>query len=117
MPQDTVSGTALLRISRIFAAPREKVYEAWTQVEQLKNWWRMGANWITPIAEVDLQVGGKYRLGMQPPDKDAPYIVGGVFQEIIPAKKLVYTWRWEGQEEETVVTVEFIERGEKTELI
>ena len=90
-----------LRISRTFNAPRDLVFKAWTGPESLSRWWGAGPGFTTPIAEVDLQVGGKYRLGMQASDQDHPFIVGGVFKEIAPPEKLVYTWAWEfhGQED------------------
>ena len=58
---------AMLRMNRTFNAPREKVFQAWTQPEYLRNWWGMSAGYTAPIVEVDLRVGGRYRLAMQPP--------------------------------------------------
>ena len=113
---------SMLRISRTYDAPREKVFNAWTDPEQLKRWWGLESAYKTPIAEVDLRTGGRYRLGMQAPN-DEVYIVGGVFREVRPPEKLVYTWAWEGQpmtdvgDNDTLVTVEFIERGSSTELV
>ncbi len=63
---------SMLRLNRTFAAPREKVFQAWTQPEHLRNWWGMGAGYTAPIVEIDLRVGGRYRLGMQPPDDGDP---------------------------------------------
>jgi len=109
---------AVLTITRTFAAPREKVFRAWTEAEALKQWWAAGEGFTTPIAEVDLRVGGHYRLGMKPPDKDVVYVVGGVYREIQPPARLVYTWAWEGSDwPETVVTVEFRDRGGSTEVV
>jgi uncharacterized protein YndB with AHSA1/START domain len=57
---------------------------------------------------------------MQPPGDDGVLIVGGVYQQIIPPEKLVFTWRWESpntNEPETLVTVEFYEKGNQTEII
>ena len=67
--RETVSET-ILQISRTFNAPRELVFQAWTQPESLSRWWAAGPRFTTPIAEVDLRVGGKYRLGMLAPDQD-----------------------------------------------
>ena len=53
-----------LEVRRTIAAPREAVFRAWTEPEMLMKWWRVDAGWSTPIAEVDLRVGGRYRLGM-----------------------------------------------------
>ena len=131
--RETVS-EATLRISRTINAPRDLVFRAWTEPESLSRWWGAGPGFKTPIAEVDLRVGGKYRLGMQAPDQDHPFIVGGVYKEIVPPEKLVYTWAWEypGQESasrpqsgpesvvgpgETLVTVLFQDAGDKTEVV
>lgn len=107
-----------LVLTRTFAAPREKVFHAWTEPEELKKWWAAGPGYTTPIAEVDLRVGGRYRLGMKPPDKEEVYVVGGTFREVQPPARLVYTWAWEGGEaQETLVTVEFHDRGTSTVVV
>lgn len=107
-----------LHLRRTFAAPREKVFRAWTDPEELKTWWGP-AGYATPMAEVDLRVGGKYRLGMRKlPDGEIFYL-SGTYREVRPPEKLVYTWSWEGEPElrETLVTVEFQEMGHSTEVI
>lgn len=114
---------AMLRMTRMFAAPREKVFQAWTQPEHLRNWWGMSVGYTAPIVEVDLRVGGKYRLAMQPPDQEELHIVGGTFREISPPEKLVYTWGFQhegmvqNEQSETLVTIEFRDLGDSTELV
>jgi len=96
------------------------VFDAWTQPQHLFNWWRCNPAWVTPVAEVDLRVGGKYRLGMQDPEKDQPWVATGEFRVIDPPAKLVYTWAWEVpgmQMPDTLVIVEFNEVPEQTELV
>ncbi len=106
-----------LNLKRTFNAPREKVFQAWTDPNALKEWFHGMDDWTTPVHEIDLQVGGKYRLGMQPPDGDTPYVAYGTYREVQPPEKLVYTWSWEGQDPmETLVTVEFREVGDSTEV-
>ncbi len=78
------SPEATIHITRTFAARREKVFRAWTELRELKKWWAAGPGYTTPIAEVDLRIGGRYRLGMKPPDKDVVYIVGGTYREVLP---------------------------------
>lgn len=108
---------AFLHLSRIFPAPREKVFRAWTEPEILKKWWGpKGAT--SPVIEIDLRVGGKYRFGLQFPGQDVLY-VRGVYREVEPPHKLVFTWRWEQPEMdfgESIVTVAFREHGETTEV-
>ena len=120
MPGWSSDSTTRLKIRRVYRASRERVFRAWTDPEQLKKWFAVADGFTTPIADVDLQVGGKYRLGMQPPGDDGVLIVGGVYQQIVPPEKLVFTWRWESpnaDEPETLVTVEFYEQGNATEVI
>ena len=107
-----------LHLTRTFPAPREKVFRAWTDPEELKKWWGP-EGYETPTAEVDLRVGGAYRFGMQKsPDGDIFYL-RGTYREVRPPERLVYTWRWEAEPElgETLVTVEFLARGGSTEVV
>ena len=130
---EAVSETAL-RITRKLAAPRELVFKAWTEPEFLLKWWAAHPDFTTPIAEVDLRVGGKYRLGMLPPGQDQPHVIGGIYREVSPPEKLVYTWVWEPQipetqirsgsgpeglvaPGETLVTVEFHDVNGQTEVV
>ena len=114
----------MLRLSRTFEASREKVFDAWTRPESLRTWWGLTEGYSTPIVEVDLRVGGRYRLGMSPPDEDQIHTVGGGFEQVLPPEKLVYTWAWEAEDDQagptqqaTRVTVEFFDRDGLTELV
>lgn len=107
-----------LNLRRIFKAPREKVFRAWTDPEELKRWWGP-EGYATPSAEVDLRVGGKYRLGMRKlPDGEIFYLTG-IYREVRPPERIVYSWRWEAEPEygETQVTVDFREVGGSTEVV
>ena len=117
-----------LTIRRTVAAPRDLVFRAWTEPERLKQWWGVDEAFSAPIAEVDLRVGGVYRLGMLAPGETNPFVVGGVYKEVNPPEKLVYTWVWEGAEsaadaahtagfQEMLVTVEFHDLGGSTEVV
>ncbi len=64
MASQRSSPATTLRLTRTFAAPREKVFRAWTDPEELKKWFGP-VGYATPMAEVDLRVGGKYQLGMR----------------------------------------------------
>ena len=80
-------------IERVFKAPREKVWQAWTEPEQVKQWW--GPEGFTaPSIKIDLKAGGKYVYAMHGPkgtqwDKDM--YSAGIFEEIIPQEKIVTT--------------------------
>jgi len=96
----------------------ERVFRAWTTPDELRGWWRITPEHTTPIAEVDLRLGGAYRLGMTGPS-GTNYVVTGVFHEIEVPRRLVYSWRWIAPEPspESLVTVEFHPRGTATEIV
>ena len=117
--QTPLSGTDThLRVQRRFAAPRDRVFAAFTTPDLVCKW--LGGTEIkSPHAEIDLRIGGTYRITMQPPNSEPFYIVG-TYQEIVVPEKLVYTWSFEGGDmavQDTLVTVEFREQGGNTEVI
>lgn len=76
-------------ITRIFDAPRELVWKAWTEPEHCKKWW--GPHQFTsPFCEIDLRVGGKYLNCMRSADGNN-YWSTGVYREIVPFEKIVCT--------------------------
>jgi uncharacterized protein YndB with AHSA1/START domain len=77
-----------MELTRFFRAPRELVWRAWTDTEQLKEWW--GPKLFTnPRCEADVRVGGKIHVDMRAPDGTV-YPMGGEFEEIAPPEKLVF---------------------------
>jgi uncharacterized protein YndB with AHSA1/START domain len=106
-----------LQIRRVYKAPVAAVYAAWTQPEEMKHW--MGPSDAFGEAEVtmDVRVGGRYRIVMRSPDGET-HRVGGVYREVVPNSKLVYTWAWESTpERESLVTLEFVPSSAGTELV
>jgi serine/threonine protein kinase len=98
-----------IRLTQSVPAPVEAVFAAWTDPQIMMNWLAPTDDFTTPIAEVDLQVGGHYRVGMKPKDKDVN-IVAGQYCRIDPPNLLSFTWRWTTHEAgmpETQVTLEF----------
>jgi uncharacterized protein YndB with AHSA1/START domain len=87
-------------------APPERVFSALVTPEELAKWW--GPNGFTsPAIELDLRVGGSYRITMQPPEGDA-FHLSGEFVELSPPSRLSYTFRWEEptpDDRETVVAL------------
>ena len=78
-----------LVITRIFDAPRERVWRAWTDPEEFMKWW--GPKTFTaPSCEMDFRVGGKY-LACMKDSKGKEYWNTGVFNEINAREKIVYT--------------------------
>ena len=105
--------THSLRIERTFAATREALFRAWTTPALLQQWLHPSDDWTTPVAEVDLRVGGAFRWGVRGPDGGTFYEIGE-FREIVPPERLVYTCRFDDREvdfempkDETIVRVTF----------
>lgn len=106
-----------LQIRRTYPQPVAAVYAAWTDPAQIAHWMGPSDAFGETEAWVDLTVGGRYRFIMHAPDGEL-HRVGGVFREIVPNRKLVYTWAWESTpERESLVTVEFAAAGAGTELV
>jgi uncharacterized protein YndB with AHSA1/START domain len=107
-----------LTMRRVIDAPREVVFEAWTDPKHMAQWW--GPNGFTnPICEMDVRPGGAIRIVMRAPDGvDCP--MTGVFREIVAPGRLVFTGAAEDNQGnpllEWVSTVIFDERGGKTNL-
>ncbi|HXZ98753.1 MAG TPA: SRPBCC domain-containing protein [Candidatus Binatia bacterium] len=116
---DSEPGDVQVRLARLIEAPSHLVYEAWTTPALLRLWWGPGG-FTCPEAEIDLRPGGGYRLVMQPPQGAAMVLVG-TYREITAPSRLVYTWRWDtgpaSGEHESLVTVEFHDRGPRTEVV
>ena len=111
------SDEPILRIQRTFAAPRDRVYRAWTDAGELTRWFAPGDDYVTKVIELDLRVGGRYRIEMHSPRGNI-HCVLGTYREVRAPERLVFTWCWEGKDMgETLVTVEFRERGPSTEVI
>lgn len=83
------SATQDVVISRVFDAPRELVWKAWTDPEQIVRWWGP-KDFSSPVAKVDLRVGGKFVYCMRSPDGQDSWN-GGIFQEIVPQERIVAT--------------------------
>jgi uncharacterized protein YndB with AHSA1/START domain len=105
-----------LHIERRFAAPRERVFEAWTDPELFVRWF-MPKGGSASDAEIDLRVGGRWRVTMKPPLWPAG-LAFGTYMEVDPPARLVYTMAWEGIPlgPESVVTVEFHELDDGSEV-
>lgn len=113
-----------LQFRRVFQAPREKVWAAWTERQQLEQWMCKDVPAHHPkYVELDVRPGGRYVIEI--PLKDGKYIGQGIFHEVRPPEKLVFTWSWTRQPEkpgehlggDSLVTVELFDRGASTEML
>jgi uncharacterized protein YndB with AHSA1/START domain len=110
-----VTAELSLIVRRVVRAPVERVFAAWTEPEHLRRWW--GPKDVRCVdAEVELVVGGKYRIGNLLPDGTTVWIAGE-FLAIAPPRELVYTWRVEPAADTSRVTVRFVPRDGGTEVI
>lgn len=108
--------TLHLVVRRMIRATPERLFAAWTRPDQLVRWWGP-ADVECSGAEVDLRVGGRYRIGNRFPDGKEVWIAGE-FEEVSPPRRLVYTWAiGEPPPVPERVTVRFEPRGERTEVI
>jgi uncharacterized protein YndB with AHSA1/START domain len=100
---------------RRFKAPPAKVFAAWTDPEKVKRW--MGPGEVKAVsAESDIRAGGRYRWVMRAPSGEE-FDVSGVYHEIVPNEKLVFTWAWKSTpEKESLVTVVLKPDGDGTLL-
>ena len=104
-----------LVIKRSYDAPIDVVWEAWADPIKAKQWW--GPRGFTaPVVELDERVGGKWRAMMVAPD-GAELWQHGVYREIVPKKRIVYTFIWDQEpDHEMLVTVDFAGKGDNTEI-
>jgi uncharacterized protein YndB with AHSA1/START domain len=120
-----------LVITRVFDAPRELVWKAWTEPEHFKKWW--GPETFTaPVIKMDFREGGSYLYCMRSPDGH-DFWSTGVYREIVPIERIVFTDSFSDAEgnvipasqygmsgdwpSELLVTVTFEEQGGKTKMI
>src|SRR6266446_4754824 len=83
-----------LEIKRFINAPPARVYAAWTDPAQLKEWW--GPESVrTRNLVADARVGGKYRWDLTNPEGEE-MTVFGEYRELVPGKKIVFSWKWDG---------------------
>jgi uncharacterized protein YndB with AHSA1/START domain len=106
-------------LRRTYAAPRQRVFDAWTKPELAMKF--LGPNDVTvPKVHMDVRTGGSYSIVMILPD-GARWKVGGTYREVRPPERLSMTWRWEeddpADEHDTLLTLEFNECDGGTELV
>jgi uncharacterized protein YndB with AHSA1/START domain len=104
-------------ITRVFDAPRELVFRAWTDPARMAAWFGP-RGCTTPLSTIatDVRPGGTWRATMIRDDNGAEYPTGGFYIEVSEPERLVFTWREPGSGEESVVTVELADLGGRTEM-
>lgn len=107
---------AQVSINRLYRATPDKVWRAWTEPQALSRWFGPGPTPSVTAAEIDLRVGGRYRIAFGTPDGDA-HEVSGVYQEVVPHRRLVFSWAWKSTPERVSrVSIELKPVADGTEL-
>jgi uncharacterized protein YndB with AHSA1/START domain len=117
-----------LEVRRTFAAPRERVFAAWADPRQVAQWmYKDVASHEVFHRRNDIRTGGRYQVEIHDAKKNEIYWGQGVYLEVQPPEKLVFSWHWslatpDGAElhpdsPETQVTVEFFSHGNSTEVV
>lgn len=107
---------AQVRIDRHYACPVDKVWAAWTDPQALSCWFGLGKAGAVTQAEIDLRVGGRYRIVTRLADGGAND-VSGEYQEVVTHSRLVFTWAWASTPERVSrVSIDFVRRESGTAL-
>jgi len=107
-----------LVMTRLFDAPRALVWRVWTDPSLAFNWWGPRDFPVRKL-KMDVRPGGAWRNCLISPETGQELWQGGVFREVLPPERLVFTFAWEESGErglETLVTIEFSEEGGKTRM-
>jgi uncharacterized protein YndB with AHSA1/START domain len=100
-------------MSRVFDAPRELVWAAYTDPKHVANWWGQRSS-TTIVDKMDVRPGGEWRYIQRAPD-GTEYAFRGEYREIVPPEKLVSTFEFEGMPGQVVVdSATFEEQNGKT---
>jgi uncharacterized protein YndB with AHSA1/START domain len=97
-----------LTLTRRYPVAPEKVWRAWTDPDAVKKWWGPGPGEPVAAAELDVRVGGRFRIVFGGADGKA-HECAGVYKEVVPNRRLVFTWCWPNTTPErvSVVTITF----------
>jgi uncharacterized protein YndB with AHSA1/START domain len=117
MEEARVREKPFLSLQRRYPVPPEKVWRAWTDPEALKRWFGPGPAQPVSVAELDVRAGGRFRIAFGGPNGDE-HEAQGVYREVVPNKKLVFTWTWPRStpERESVITITLKASGGGTDF-
>jgi uncharacterized protein YndB with AHSA1/START domain len=116
-----------LEITRVIKAPRQRVFDAWSRPEMIRQWFGPGEKLIQGV-DADPRAGGEYRFAMGGAAEGCPSgpegidmrrdsVVTGQYVKVVPHELLQFTWRGDWQpDEESLVTVELRDVEDGTEM-
>ena len=104
-------------LPRIIHAPRDLVFLAWTDPVHIARWWGPHG-FRSVVRQMDVRVGGQFRICMVGPD-GAEYPIKGLYRQIVEPQRLVYTDDWDDERapQPSEVTVDFAEVGPEETLL
>jgi uncharacterized protein YndB with AHSA1/START domain len=107
-----------LALNRHYPVAPEKVWRAWTDPQAVAKWWGPGPGEPVSLAELDVRVGGRFRIVFGGADGKM-HECAGTYKEVVPNKKLVFTWSWPNTTPDriSVVTIEFRKVDNGTDLL
>jgi len=114
MAEQTTTDSRQFTITRVFDAPRELVWQAWTDPDEAAIWWHpKGIETPRESVHIEAEVGGAYRYTMIAPD-GTEYPTVGTFHEITRPERIVMTWGSPGDAEDAVpvLTIDLAEHGD-----
>lgn len=105
-----------IRLTRLFNAPRDLVFDAMTKPEHVRQWWgQLGEGYSVPVCEIDLRVGGKWKFVNRHPKGEATFY--GEYKEITRSSRLVFTEIFADYPDSiSVVATDYAEEGRQTRL-
>lgn len=114
---DPVKEKPALSLERHYPVAPQNVWRAWTDPQALKKWWYPAPGERVSLAELDVRVGGRYRIVFGGPE-GTQHEVAGIYKEVVPNRKLAFTWSWPRTtpERESLVTILFKESRGGTQL-
>ncbi len=117
MANDDLSLTA----SRTFVASPQSVFSAWADPNGLRSWWEPGGTTVEST-QIDLRVGGLYRIKSTAPQRNLTIVISGVYQDVNTPHSLVYTWTWQEADDtllvkDSLVTVNFNTLDTQTQIV
>ncbi len=106
-------------VRKMFSVSRERLFRAWSDPRELIEWFSP-QGYRNPSVDAEVRPGGRFRIAMQKLPDGEPFYVAGEYRVVEPPARIVFTWTWEDPAEnvrDTIVTVDLVERGEKTEVV
>jgi uncharacterized protein YndB with AHSA1/START domain len=117
-----VTSLDLLQVSRHIPASPARLFRAWTTPDEVKRWFARPEGWDVPNVDMDVRVGGRYRIEVHGNDVSVTAI--GRYHTVVPDEKLTFSFAWEEpllmpvlETGETTVTVEFRASGGGTDVV